>query len=411
MSRIRIIIAISACYFLFAILLNSVGTVILQAINSMDVSKTEASSLEGFKDLSIAFASFFIASLIPRLGYKIALFIALIAVTIGSLNSAFMASFGSIQLLFALIGVSFALVKVAVYAIIGQLTDTAEQHSSLLNTVEGIFMLGSLSGYWLFSLFVDPNDTSSLEWLNVYYILALLAVVALLFVSFSPISKPATETKQSPSQAFFDMLKLSLDKLILIFIISIFLYVLIEQGIGTWLPTFNNQVLGLPTDVSVQLTSIFAGALAVGRLLAGVVLRYVSWFVFLTVCLAAMSLLILLTVPLSADYSVQSIKSVFDVPFVAFLLPLIGLFMAPIYPLLNSVMLSSLAKHQHAAMTGLIVVFSALGGTTGSIITGFTFDKFGGQTAFYLSIVPIVLLFLSVSLFYKKTRLPSAVEA
>ena len=411
MSRIRIIIAISACYFLFAILLNSVGTVILQAINSMDVSKTEASSLEGFKDLSIAFASFFIASLIPRLGYKIALFIALIAVTIGSLNSAFMASFGSIQLLFALIGVSFALVKVAVYAIIGQLTDTAEQHSSLLNTVEGIFMLGSLSGYWLFSLFVDPNDTSSLEWLNVYYILALLAVVALLFVSFSPISKPAIETEQSPSQAFFDMLKLSLDKLILIFIISIFLYVLIEQGIGTWLPTFNNQVLGLPTDVSVQLTSIFAGALAVGRLLAGVVLRYVSWFVFLTVCLAAMSLLILLTVPLSADYSVQSIKSVFDVPFVAFLLPLIGLFMAPIYPLLNSVMLSSLAKHQHAAMTGLIVVFSALGGTTGSIITGFTFDKFGGQTAFYLSIVPIVLLFLSVSLFYKKTRLPSAVEA
>lgn len=411
MSRIRIIIAISACYFLFAILLNSVGTVILQAINSMDVSKTEASSLEGFKDLSIAFASFFIASLIPRLGYKIALFIALIAVTIGSLNSALMASFGSIQLLFALIGVSFALVKVAVYAIIGQLTDTAEQHSSLLNTVEGIFMLGSLSGYWLFSLFVDPNDTSSLEWLNVYYILALLAVVALLFVSFSPISKPAIETEQSPSQAFFDMLKLSLDKLILIFIISIFLYVLIEQGIGTWLPTFNNQVLGLPTDVSVQLTSIFAGALAVGRLLAGVVLRYVSWFVFLTVCLAAMSLLILLTVPLSADYSAQSIKSVFDVPFVAFLLPLIGLFMAPIYPLLNSVMLSSLAKHQHAAMTGLIVVFSALGGTTGSIITGFTFDKFGGQTAFYLSIVPIVLLFLSVSLFYKKTRLPNVTEA
>lgn len=85
------------------------------------------------------------------------------------------------------------------------------------------------------------------------------------------------------------------------------------------------------------------------------------------------------------------------------MLPLVGFFMAPIYPLLNSVMLSSLEKHKHAAMTGLIVVFSALGGTTGSIITGFVFDKFSGQHAFYLTLLPIVLLLVSVSAFKKAT--------
>ena len=81
-----------------------------------------------------------------------------------------------------------------------------------------------------------------------------------------------------------------------------------------------------------------------------------------------------------------------------------GFFMAPIYPVLNSVMLSALQKHQHAAMTGLIVVFSALGGTTGSVITGYVFEHFSGQYAFYLSLVPMSLIFISVIIFKKRTH-------
>ena len=42
MNRARIILAMAASYFLFAILLNSVGTVILQSIHSFNISKAEA---------------------------------------------------------------------------------------------------------------------------------------------------------------------------------------------------------------------------------------------------------------------------------------------------------------------------------------------------------------------------------
>jgi predicted MFS family arabinose efflux permease len=45
-------------------------------------------------------------------------------------------------------------------------------------------------------------------------------------------------------------------------------------------------------------------------------------------------------------------------------------------------------------MSGLIVVFSALGGTTGSIITGHVFGAYGGQTAFYFSLIPVSILIL-----------------
>ena len=219
-----------------------------------------------------------------------------------------------------------------------------------------------------------------------------------------------SSTQESSTQgnsavlAFVEMIKMSYQPLALVFVLSIFLYVLIEQGIGTWLPTFNSEVLGLPNNVSVQMTSIFAASLAIGRLLAGQILRYVSWYVLLNICLVAMGAIILVLLPLTELVESQQVNSIFDAPAVAFLLPLIGLLMAPIYPVLNSVMLSSLAKSKHAAMTGLIVVFSALGGTTGSVITGFSFQAFGGQTAFYLSLIPMVLILISLHFFKVATQ-------
>jgi hypothetical protein len=51
------------------------------------------------------------------------------------------------------------------------------------------------------------------------------------------------------------------------------------------------------------------------------------------------------------------------------------------------VVLSSLPQNQHSSMTGLLVIFSALGGTTGSMITGYVFGNFNVHFAFYLTLV------------------------
>ncbi len=403
MSKTKITLAIAASYFIFAILLNSVGTVILQAINTLGVSKTEASVLEGFKDLSIAIMSFAVASFIPRLGYKLAMLGALTVVAAACVSTAMISDFYMFKVLFAAIGCGFAVVKVSVYSIIGQVTDDANSHSSLLNTIEGIFMVGVLSGYWIFTAFINPNEPSA--WLNVYYALAALTLVVIVSVVAAPI-KPALQSDKSSSSLsdFVAMLKLTYQPLVVIFIISAFLYVLIEQGVGTWLPTFNNQVLQLPVAISIQLASIFAAALALGRLVAGQVLKHINWFFVLCGCLVAMASLIIITLPLTENLPTAVVKSLFDAPLAAFILPLIGFFMAPIYPVLNSVMLNALPKYQHAAMTGLIVVFSALGGTTGSMITGYVFEHFSGQHAFYLSLIPISLIFISVIIFKKCTH-------
>jgi fucose permease len=180
----------------------------------------------------------------------------------------------------------------------------------------------------------------------------------------------------------------------LVFIIAAFFYVLVEQGIGTWLPTFNQEILKLPTALSIQMASVFAAALAVGRLLAGQVLQRVHWLPFLVVCSLGMALLILVSLPMAqqAASQTQVISGWQDVPLAGWLFPLIGLFMAPIYPAINSVVLSALPKQQHASMTGLIVVFSALGGTSGSLLTGLLFGYFADERAFYFVLVPLAVL-------------------
>jgi fucose permease len=70
---------------------------------------------------------------------------------------------------------------------------------------------------------------------------------------------------------------------------------------------------------------------------------------------------------------------------------------------INSVILTALPKPSHAAMTGLILVFSALGGTIGSRITAIVFARYGGIRAFYFSLVPMTLLLVALFLFKSET--------
>lgn len=403
-SNARIKFSLFLTYFVFAILLNSVGTVIARVIENYDVSKTDASLLEAFKDLPIAIVSFLVASILPRVGFRNSMMIGLGIVTFACMSMPLLPSFLTTKMLFLCIGVSFALVKVSVYCSVGLITNNKKEHASFMNTVEGIFMVGALSGLWMFSAFIE-NDPKSQTWLQVYWLLAGLCAVNILVLMVTRLDESGARSTECTriSDDFVGMLRLAKRPLALIFIISVFMYVLIEQGIQTWLPTFNQEILKLPSDMSVQAASIFAACLAIGRLSAGVVLRRVHWFPFIAVCILAMAGLMLISMPMSHGLQETQNMTWFHAPLAVYIFPLIGLFMAPIYPAINSVMLSALPKVQHSAMTGLIVIFSALGGTTGSRITGYTFEHFNGQTAFYFSLIPMAIILVALFFFKRET--------
>lgn len=403
MKNWRIKLSLFLIYFLFAILLNSVGTVILQVIHSYDVSKPSASILEAFKDLTIAGVSFLAAAFLPSVGYRRSMLIALAIMTCACAAMPLLPSFLTTKLFFMCAGMSFALVKVSVYSSIGLLTSGQKEHGQFMNIVEGLFMVGVLSGYWLFSAFIDSADAKSQNWLHVYWVLAGLSasIFVLLFGAKLDESEAKPETPQD-AKGFLLMLTLFGKPVVYIFLISAFLSVLIEQGVTSWLPTFNNEIMKLPLAMSVQMTSILATSTAIGRLSFGFLMKKISWYALLNTCVVSMGVLVVLTLPLTRDIFAGSVSDWSNAPPAAYIFPLIGLFMAPIYPVINSLILSALPKHHHSAMTGLIVIFSALGGTTGSLITGFVFAKLSGQTAFYLTLVPLTIILIALFFFRRE---------
>jgi fucose permease len=407
MQHWQIKVSLFLNYFVFAILLNSVGTVILQVQNNYGITQGAASILEAFKDISIALVSFLVSSYMVRIGYKRAMLVGLGMVTVACFIVPMVPGFWVTKLLFATAGTSFGLIKISVLATIGLITKSHKAHISLMNYIESFFMVGVVAGYFVFSYFVDDRNPQSLAWLNVYWLLGILTSLAFFLLWSAPLdeSEATVATPDAPGNDFAQMFRLLAVPLVLIFIVCAFFYVLVEQSIMSWLPTYNSQVLHLPTALSIQMASIMAGGSALGRAMAGVVLKRLNWYTVLTACLLLAAGLVLVAIPLAADIGGQYATGWGDAPLAAFVFPLIGFLLAPIYPAINSLILTSLPKHQHGLMSGLIIIFSALGGTTGSIITGNIFGKFGGQNAFYFSLLPISILLVGLFFFKKMQRL------
>lgn len=403
MSNFRVKLSLYLNYFVFAILLNSVGIVIAKSLKVYGVDEKQASILEAFKDLPIAIVSFIVASFLPRFGYKKAMQVALAIVFFGCIGMYYGNSFWSAKMMFLSVGVSFALIKLSVYSLVGVVTNDPKQHSALMSSIEGFFMVGIATAYFLFPAFYSDTDTNA--WLHVYLLLAGLVLVSLLFLTFSGIQIQSETAGSNLSEDIKASIKLVLVPLVLVFILSAFFFVMIEQGIMTWLPRFNEKIFSFSDKLSVQMASILAISLAIGRFLAGWISKKISWSVIVITCAILAVLLLLAILPqLKPAAEIVVLKDLADVPMLGFVLPLIGLFIAPIYPLLNSTVLSHLPKSLHSPMSGLIIIFSALGGTLGSRIIGTLFKNIGGVKAFYFLIIPIALLILSVLLIQRMIK-------
>jgi fucose permease len=391
MKNFGIKLSLFLIYFVFAALLNSVGILIERSIEVYGVSKPDAAILEPFKDLSIALMAFIVGSFLPRLGFKRAMLISLAVVFFACIGMYFGNSFWSVKLLFLATGLSFAVVKVAVFALIGYITDSKKDHSSLMSLTETVFMLGIIFMYVIFPLFFDENDQNA--WLRGYILMAALIAIAFMIILFSKFNIE-TSPSSGLSKDLGAMFKLFYKPLIWVFVGFAFLYVMTEQGIMTWLPTFNKDTLKLDAKLSSQMAVLLMVSIALGRFITGIIAKKVKWIYISAVCVVLAVGLVLLVLPMAANVEATEINSLADLPVVSYLFPLIGLFLAPLYPLVNSTVLSSVDKSQHSSLAGILTFFSAIGGTLGSLLIGNLFDSLGGEKVFYLSLIPFGLMFI-----------------
>ena len=395
-STWKIRVALAVNFFVFAILLNTVGIVIARVIDDYGVAGTTAATLEAFKDLSIAAASFLFASYVPRFGYKRTMLVGLMAVMLASMLVAAVTGFWVTPVLFATIGISFALLKTAVYSTIGLITETQAEHTALMNTLEGIFQVGAMSGGLVFGFMINFS-----RWTDTYWLLAALILIALVLMWFTKLDEHEIE-EHAAETGLLEMLKLLKRPIVWTFVVCAWLYVMIEQSFATWMPRFNEQIFGLSAALAAVFVSFYFGSIALSRFVAGYLLKWVPWVVLLLTYLGLAFAVTLTVVLLTSEGDQTTVTSWLEAPGLAFLFPAaVGFFLGPIYPTISSIVLTKMPKSQQSAMTGLIIIFSALGGTTGSLVTGRLTDILNTHDAFYFPLIPIGLLALML-LVYKR---------
>jgi len=307
--------------------------------------------------MSIAIMAFLVGSFLPRLGFKKAMLISLSVVFFACLGMYFGNTFWSVKLLFLATGLTFAVVKVAVFALIGYITDTKKDHSSLMNLIETVFMIGIIFMYVVFPLFFDDENNRD-AWLRGYLLMAALIAVAFVIIAFAKFDI-TSEPSKGIMDDFKEMFKLFKLPLTWIFVVFAFLYVMTEQGIMTWLPTFNKDTLKLDPKLGSQMAVLLMICIALGRFLTGIIAKRVKWIYISAVCVVLAVVLVLLVLPMAENIEAVEVNSIGDLP--------------------------------------------AVGGTIGSLIVGNLFDSLGGDKVFYLSLVPFGIMFISFFVIDKLT--------
>ena len=363
---------------------------VLQAVNYYHVSNAAAGALESYQNLTQVFLSFIAFSVLLNLGYKRAMVIMLTLMSLLCIAMPFLNYFWILRVYLVFLGFALVFLKIGVYSSVGLVTNSQKSHAFFVAIVETTWMVGSVIGMWVLSFFLHQ-----ISWLYAFWVFAVIGFVNVGLWLITPLNEESLNVEKSKKigQQLGDIWQLCKSKLIISFIVIFFIAGLVEQGINAWLPAFYSSVISLPSNYSVQLASLLLLSMALGRVIVIFLLNYIRWDKILLIFYSCGAIFLIIMLSLVKHSNGVEITSWADVPLVALLFPLIGLFIAPTSPLLNSTILSTFPKAKHTLVMTIITIFGALTGSIAARLLGELFDWFGGIQAFQLTtVVPLIIV-------------------
>ncbi len=375
----KISLPLKLTFLIFSMVLNCMGLIILQ-LSEEKITYGELGFLESFKDLPIAFISLFAVSFINKTGTKKALISALVIVGFCSCLLPFIEVFWFFKLWFAIIGACFAIGKICVFGIIRNNISDEKSLAKTMNSVEASFMIGIFVVNTCFGWVVSSEYSE--YWKFCFLLIAFLSALTIFLLSKITIS----EAKPLENKSVFTELSGFITPSILLFLGVIFFIVFVEQGFNSWLPSFYKNHLKVNSFFALQATSFLAVFSYVGRTTTANIIRRFSLPSYYLSCMAFIISLLVIIVGIQYFYSVDS-------RVILFLFPVIGLFLSPLYPVINSKMIAQMDKEKVNLFTSLIVIFSSLGSSVSSIIMAVLFEKQ------LLNYYPLYILFFVIILF------------
>ncbi|MGN7707130.1 MFS transporter [Chryseobacterium sp. D764] len=386
----KISLPLKLTFLIFSMVLNCMGLIILQLAEEK-ITYGELGFLESFKDLPIAFISLFAVGFINKTGTKKALISALIIVGFCSCLLPFIEVFWFFKLWFAIIGACFAIGKICVFGIIRNNISDEKSLAKTMNSVEASFMIGIFVVNTCFGWVVSSEYSE--YWKFCFLLIAFLSALTIFLLSKITIS----EAKPLENKSIFSELSGFVTPSIMLFLGVIFFIVFIEQGFNSWLPSFYKNHLKVNSFFALQATSFLAVFSYAGRTITANIIRRFSLPGYYLSCMAFIISLLIIIV------GVQYFDSA-DSKIILFLFPVIGLFLSPLYPVINSKMIAQMDKEKVNLFTSLIVIFSSLGSSVSSIIMAVLFEKqlLNFYPLYILSFV--ILLFVTSLVFFNVSK-------
>ncbi len=375
-------------FFMFAMTTDAVGSIIPSLINEFDLSLSAASAFHYVPMISIALGGLLLGFLADRIGRKRTIVLGLVLYGIGSLLFIVGNSFGFFIVLLGLSGIGVSVFKVGALGLIGDITHSPREHTSLMNTVEGFFAVGAIVG----PAVVASLITAGISWKFLYLLAAVICgglTLAAMWVEYPSIQQ--TSDKPSSMSQTMTLIK---NPYALGFSILIMLYVAVEVAIYVWMPTWLEDYTGPTPWLATYALTIFFILRATGRFLGAWLLNHLAWDTVLVVLSAAIFLCFAGSLAGGPGLAV-------------WLLPLSGLFMSVMYPTLNSKGISCFPKDEHGAIAGVILFFTAFAAAIGPLAMAAVSDVFGNiRFGFILASGFALLLFLGLA--WNKFATPAA---
>ena len=345
-------------FMMFAMTTDSVGLIIPEIIKTFRLNLTAAGTFQYATMAGIALAGFFLGHLADKFGRKPTIVVGLTLFAISSYLFAAGDSFVYFSILLGVSGVGIGVFKTGALALIGDLSKSTKEHTSLMNMVEGFFGVGSIIGPAILARLLATGAS----WKGLYILAGGICTVLILIALGA--RYPHTMKATQESMDLRHTLAAMGDRYALAFSLGAFLYVAAEAAVYVWMPTLLVGYRGSAAALVAYSISIFFILRAAGRFVGSWMLEHFYW----TSVLALFSGLIV----------VCFVGAVIGGPGAAVvLLPASGLFMSVIYPSINSKGISCFPKAEHGAVAGVILFFTCLSAVVGPLAMAAVSDAMG----------------------------------
>jgi fucose permease len=228
-----------------------------------------------------------------------------------------------------------------------------------------VLNLSSKNSAGIFSM-LQPLTPAGLPWISLYWlftVICLFMVVIFLLTKF-PRVELASDEKAGPWETHVALFK---NPLVIAYFIGIFCYVGTEQGVSYWMSQFLFEYHKYdPQTTGASAVAYFWGLMTIGGIVG----------LFLLKIMDSRRLLVLFTIPALIALTLGLFGSA-QVSLYAF--PIVGFFMAVMYPIVFSLALSSVAE-QHGSFSGILVT-GIIGGALVQLLIGGLGNIFGLRTA------------------------------